>query len=57
MKKAGVFSILFVVMLFAVAIIAGAQQPKKAFRMGYLASGSLVVLAPRIEGSRLLPAV
>ena len=39
MKKAGVFSILFVVVLFAVAIIAEAQQPAKMPRIGYV-SGS-----------------
>ena len=36
MKKAGVSSILFVVILLAVAVIAEAQQPKKVPRIGYL---------------------
>ena len=40
MKKAGVFSILFVVMLFAVAIIAEAQTPAKIPRIGFLFMGS-----------------
>jgi len=39
MKKAGVFSILFVVVLLAVAVIAGAQQPKKVPRIGFLSAG------------------
>ena len=38
MRKAGVFSVLFVVMLFAVAIIAEAQQPTNIPRIGYVAS-------------------
>ena len=37
MKKAGVLSILFVVVLLAVAVLAEAQQPKKVPRIGYLA--------------------
>src|SRR5881628_3692155 len=37
MKKSGVLSILFVVVLLAVAVIAEAQQPKKVPRIGYLA--------------------
>jgi len=36
MKKAGVLSILFVVVLVAVAVIAQAQLPKKVPRIGYL---------------------
>ena len=36
MKKAAVLSILFVVILLAVAVIAEAQQPKKVPRIGYL---------------------
>ncbi|SRR6266498_3294955 len=36
MRKAGVLSILFVVVLLAVAIIAKAQQPKKVARVCYL---------------------
>jgi putative tryptophan/tyrosine transport system substrate-binding protein len=38
MKKAAVPSILGVVVLFAVAVIAEAQQPKKVSRLGYLSS-------------------
>ena len=40
MRKAAVLSILFVVVLLAVAAIAGAQQPKKVFRVGYQSAGS-----------------
>ena len=36
MKKASVLSILFVVLLLAVAVIADAQQPNKVPRIGYL---------------------
>ena len=36
MRKAGVLSILFIVVLLVVAIIAEAQQPKKVPRIGYL---------------------
>ncbi len=38
MKKAGVLSILFVVILLAVGVIAEAQQPKKVPRIGYLSN-------------------
>jgi putative ABC transport system substrate-binding protein len=38
MKKAGLSSILFVVVLLAVAVIAEAQQPKKVPRIGYLSA-------------------
>ena len=48
MKKAGVLSILFVVILLAVAVIADAQQAGKIFRIGFLdtstASGSAVLV-------------
>jgi putative tryptophan/tyrosine transport system substrate-binding protein len=40
MKKTGVLSILFVVILLAVAVIADAQQPKKVPRIGYLGGAS-----------------
>jgi putative ABC transport system substrate-binding protein len=40
MKKAGVLSILFVVVLLAVAVIADAQQPAKVYRVGRLSAGS-----------------
>jgi putative ABC transport system substrate-binding protein len=36
MRKAGVLSILFVMVLLAVAVIAEAQQPKKVPRIGFL---------------------
>ena len=40
MKKARVLSILFVVVLLAVAVIAEAQQPKKVPRIGYIIGGT-----------------
>ena len=50
MKKAGVLSILFVLVLLAVAVIVEAQQPKKVSRIGFvLGSG---VLDPRFEAFR-----
>ena len=52
MKKAAVLSILFVVVLLAVAVIAEAQQPKKVPRIGYLSVG-LPLEAARIEAIRL----
>lgn len=39
MKKAGWSSILFVVVLLAVAVLAEAQQTSKVYRIGYLAPG------------------
>src|SRR6266511_2467050 len=45
MRKAGVLSIVFVVVLLAVAVKAGAQQPTKIPRIGYL-SGSSPSTAP-----------
>jgi hypothetical protein len=39
MRKAGVLSILFVVVLLAVAVIAEARQAKKVPRIGYLFGG------------------
>jgi hypothetical protein len=53
MKKAGVLSILFVVVLLAVAVIAGAQQPKKVPRIGYLSSFDPVTDSARTEAIRL----
>ena len=47
MKKAGVLSILFVVVLLAVAVMAEAQQPKKVSRIGYL-SRSMQLLTPPV---------
>ena len=46
MKKAGVLSILFVVVLLAVGVIADAQQPKKVPLIGYLAAGNPLVSPP-----------
>src|SRR6266576_4316094 len=53
MNKAGVLSILFVVLLFAVAVIAHAQQPKKVPRIGYLYQGDRISDSTRIEAIRL----
>jgi len=47
MKKSRVLSILFVVVLLAVAVIAEAQQQPKVAKIGWLESGSTV------RGSRL----
>ncbi len=43
MKKAAVPSILVVVVLFAVAVIAEAQQPKKTYRIGTLSGGYTIL--------------
>ena len=53
MKKAGVSSILFVVILLAVAVIAEAQQPKKVPRIGYLSTSDPANESARAEGIRL----
>ena len=53
MKKAGVLSILFVVILLAVAVIADAQQPKKVPRIGYLSSADPASESTRSEAIRL----
>ena len=53
MRKAGVFSILFVVVLLAVAIVAEAQQPAKIPRIGYVSgSGNPKIPGPLVEGFR-----
>jgi putative ABC transport system substrate-binding protein len=52
-KQAGVLSILSAVVLFAVAVIAEAQQPKKVPRIGYLSSGDPASESARAEGIRL----
>jgi ABC-type uncharacterized transport system substrate-binding protein len=52
MRKAGVLSILFVVVLLAVAVIAAAQQPTKVPRIGYLTATSLSAIAARVEAFR-----
>jgi ABC-type uncharacterized transport system substrate-binding protein len=51
MRKAGVLSILFVVVLLAVAVIAEAQQPKKIPRIGFMsATGDPHTPGPQVEG-------
>ena len=52
MRKAGVLSILFVVVLLAVAVIAEAQQPKKVPRIGYLSPSSRSISLTRTEAFR-----
>src|SRR5438132_32328 len=54
MKKAGVLSILFVVVLLAVAVIAEAQQPKKVPRIGHLSQFDPAGESSRSEGIRLV---
>src|SRR4030095_7542830 len=49
MRKAGVLSIL---LLFAIAVIAEAQQPKKVPRIGYLTSSDPATESTRSEGIR-----
>jgi hypothetical protein len=53
MRKAPAFSILFVVVLLAVAVIATAQQPKKVPRIGYLTPLSPATESTRSEAIRL----
>jgi putative tryptophan/tyrosine transport system substrate-binding protein len=53
MKKARVSSILFVVVLFAVAIIAEAQQSRKVSRIGYLSNTDPANESTRAEAIRL----
>ena len=53
MKKAGVSSILFVVILLTVGVIAEAQQPKKVWRIGYLTGAEPAGESARSEGIRL----
>jgi putative tryptophan/tyrosine transport system substrate-binding protein len=53
MKKAGVSSILFVVILLAVGVIAEAQQPKKVPRIGYLSGTNPATESIRTEAIRL----
>jgi putative tryptophan/tyrosine transport system substrate-binding protein len=52
MKNAVAPSILIAVILFAVAVVAKAQQPKKVPRVGYLAAVSASADAPRLEAFR-----
>src|SRR5437762_2116080 len=49
MSKAGVLSILFVVVLLAVAVIAEAQQPSKVPKIGFLVGPSRSFFASRME--------
>ena len=53
MKKPGLLSILFIVVLLAVAVIAEAQQPKKVPRIGYLYQGDRISDSTRAEAIRL----
>src|SRR5437016_1857568 len=53
MRKAGVLSILSVVVLLALGVIAEAQQPKNVRRIGYLSAFDAAREAPRSEGIRL----
>ena len=52
MKRAGVPSILVVVVSLAVAVIAEAQQPTKVPRIGYLAAAPLSTIKHRTEAFR-----
>src|SRR4030095_7777985 len=52
MKKAGVLSILFVVVMLAVGVIANAQQPKKVPRIGYLSAFDAATESTRSEAIR-----
>jgi ABC-type uncharacterized transport system substrate-binding protein len=53
MKKAAALPILVAVMLFCVALIAEAQEPKRVPRIGYLAGGDAVSDSTRSEAIRL----
>ncbi len=53
MKKAGVSSILFVVILLAVGVTAEAQQPKKVARIGYLSTTNPSEDSARSQAVRL----
>jgi putative tryptophan/tyrosine transport system substrate-binding protein len=53
MSKAGVLSILFAVVVLAVAVIAEAQQPKKVSRIGYLSQLDPATESTRSEAIRL----
>ena len=53
MKKAGVSSILFILILLAVGVIADAQQPKKVPLIGYLSPLEPANESTRSEGVRL----
>jgi putative tryptophan/tyrosine transport system substrate-binding protein len=53
MRKVGVLSILFVLILLAVAVIAEAQQPKKVHRIGYLSPFDPARESTRADAIRL----
>jgi putative ABC transport system substrate-binding protein len=53
MRKAGVLSILFVVVLVAVAVIAQAQQQAKVAKIGFLAAGSISGTSEKFFGRDL----
>ncbi|HEX9144212.1 MAG TPA: ABC transporter substrate-binding protein [Candidatus Binatia bacterium] len=53
MKKAAVPSILIAVLLLALGVIAEAQQPAKASRLGYLSNADAATDSARAEGIRL----
>jgi putative tryptophan/tyrosine transport system substrate-binding protein len=53
MKKAAVPSILVAVVLFALRVIAEAQQPTKIHRIGYLSTGNPTSESARFEAIRL----
>src|SRR5262245_34061521 len=52
MKKAALSSILIAVVVFAVGVIAEAQQPKKIPRIGYLGQGAPSPNSPNLEAFR-----
>ena len=53
MKRSGLSSILFAVVLLAVGVTAEAQQQKKVHRIGYLSGIDRAGESPRSEGIRL----
>jgi ABC-type uncharacterized transport system substrate-binding protein len=52
MRKGSILSILFVVVLLAIAVIAEAQQPNKIQRIGVLAPSSAYFLSSQLEAFR-----
>jgi len=53
MKRAAVSSILVAMVLFALGVIAEAQQPKKVHRIGYLSPRDAATESTRSEAIRL----
>jgi hypothetical protein len=53
MRKTGVLSILFLVVLLAAAVIAAAEQPTRVPRKGYLAAASPSANVARYDAMRL----